>query len=336
MLMTGDTTPDGRVISGFPYYDVDEHGSIAAVIEADLRYSEHHYGAGVYIVSAVDGVMPLLLAGDEFSSTGCKSSGIFHDISIADNNVLVTAHGLPARGERQHHHLFYIPALNVAAGSSVAATGDIILGTEHTITSFGIVDHNGNGDYCAGISTSSPLLGVSADGQPHTINMKGNVAYPHDTLLTSASADAGLADTCMVGTGGYGGRVGADGTNYTLLDDGDAMVLAQDGNVLLSTGDNSAAGRILAITTGAVAADGTYYYSAITSNSAGTGMTLFACNDGVHTPLLSTGDVIGSDGAAVEQILFGTTGKHVDCDNRLVFLCSFNDGSTALVVGLPC
>jgi len=64
-------------------------------------------------------------------------------------------------------------------------------------------------------------------------------------------------------------------------------------------------------------------------------MTLFVYDGFTHVPLLASGDILFDGDAPVQQILFGTTTKHVDADNRLVFLCSFADGTTSLVLGLP-
>lgn len=336
-LLTGDTLTDGRVVSTCKAYDINHDGHIAAVIDADARYSEDHYGAGLYVETDRQGFEPVLIAGQEFAGGDAKSSGIFGDVSFIDDNIIANAHHLPANSSRSSakSSLIHIPDASLINSNILTSSGDMITGTDHNISAFGLLDHNSNGDFTAGIAASYSAFSATVNETQSHFNITGNINYPNDTQLMTAPDGASTDAVTVNGEGGYGSRVGPSGEIFSLLDVDDQMNLIQDNQIILSTGTTSDNGKVLAITTGAAGSDGLFYYAAVTETDGQAAMTLFVYDGIEHIPLLSSGDILSDGGAPVEQILFGTTTKHVDNQNRLVFFCSFADGTSSLVLGLP-
>lgn len=336
-LLVGDCLEDGRVVSTCKAYDVDDDGNIAAVIDADVRYSEQHYGAGLYADLEQQGFMPVVVAGDELADGSVRSSGIFGDVSCVQGSIITDVHHLPADGYRSgsENSLIHIPDVTPTEARMLTSTGDLLGGTDHNVSAFGLIDHNFSGDYTVGVAAAFSDLSAAVNEVQSHFNVSGNVNYPNDIQLTSAPSGAAANDVTVVGEGGYGSRVGSGGEIFSLLDAGDQMNLIQDDQIVLATGDRVDNSKILAITTGSAGSDGLYYYTAVTETGGEVAMTLFVYDGFEHIPLLSSGDVLSDGSAPVEQILFGTTAKHVDDENRLVFFCSFADGTTSLVIGLP-
>lgn len=336
-LHVGDTLDDGRVVSTCKAYDINRDGNIAAVIDADVRHSEDHYGAGLYVEIDQQGFEPVLIAGQEFDDGAIKSSGIFGDVSFVENNIIANAHHLPANGNRStsKNSLIHIPNASLIDSNILTSTGDMITGTDHNVSAFGLLDHNFNGDFTAGVAATYSDLSASVNDTQSHFNITGNINFPNDMQVMTAPDGATTNAVTINGEGGYGSRVGSGGEIFSLLDVDDQMKLVQDNQVILTTGATNDNGKILAITTGAAGSDGLYYYSAVTETNGQIAMTLFVYDGFEHIPLLTSGDILSDGSAPVEQILFGTTTKHVDDENRLVFFCSFADGTTSLVLGLP-
>jgi len=337
-LLTGDRLADQRVVSTYKSFDIDGNGNIAAIIDADLRYSENHYGSGLYMTFDQQGFQPVLTAGQAFNGGDLQSSGIFGDVSVTNTGILASANHLPV-GEQQSspkNSLIYMPNASVDSSAILTSAGAIVVGTDHQISSFGLIDHNESGDYCAGVFSTNSGLAASQNGAEQiNFNIAGNINAPRDMQLMTASPGAGVNGLAVSGEAGYGTRVGPNGEIYALLDNDDQMALIQGNTTILSSGQKTANGKLLGITTGSVGADGTYYYSGITEKNGKPCSTLFAFNGQDHSPIIASGDVLSDGGAPVEHILFGTTTKHVDDENRLVLFCFFADGSTSLVVGTP-
>jgi hypothetical protein len=333
-LLSGETLADGRIVSTCKGYDIDESGNIAAIIEARGDGSEDHYGAGLYLDMEGTGFVPLLIAGQVFNDGTGISSGIFGDLSFVAESVLTVAHHLPKYPDSayQGHSLLHLPGAALSASKVLSTSGEFLPGTDHRISNYGLLDHNGYGDYTAGISARDT---GSAEPEHSHFNVGGNIDYPGDLQVMTASAQTAMDASVVSGEGGYGSRVGPQGEAYALLDIEDSMKLTRDNQVILSTGDLLPTGTLAAITTGAVGADGLYYYGSVIEAAGVNNMALYVYDGVTHTPLLSTGDVLSDGGAPVEQILFGTSTKHVDSENRLVLFCSFADGTTSLVLGIP-
>ncbi len=336
-LMTGDTLADGRVVATFKHHDVDQRGNIAAVIDADVRYHEDHYGSGLYLDHDQQGFTPLLIAGDELFAGEAVSSGILGDLSFIEGSLISHVHHLPAKDSptTTKNSLLHLPNASLTQARILSSSGELIAGTDHSIATFGLLDHNLSGDYSAGVATAHSALEALPNATNSHLNITGNIKYPGDLQITTAPFPADDGSNTVSGDGGYGSRVAVDAAVYSLLDVGEEMTLLRNNEPILTTGDASLTGTIRAITTGSAGADGLYYYTAVTEIDGGIGMTLFVYDGLSHIPLLASGDSLSDGSAKVEQILFGTTTKHVNSDNHLVLLCSLSDGTTSLVLGLP-
>ncbi len=212
-LLTGDTLTDGRVVSTCKAYDINHDGHIAAVIDADARYSEDHYGAGLYVETDRQGFEPVLIAGQEFAGGDAKSSGIFGDVSFIDDNIIANAHHLPANSSRSSakSSLIHIPDASLINSNILTSSGDMITGTDHNISAFGLLDHNSNGDFTAGIAASYSAFSATVNETQSHFNITGNINYPNDTQLMTAPDGASTDAVTVNGEGGYGSRVGPSG-----------------------------------------------------------------------------------------------------------------------------
>ena len=252
--------------------------------------------------------------------------------------MIAALNHLPAEGYYSTHKdsLLHIPNGILDEASLLVSRGDYLAGTNYIVKSFGLIDHNSYGDFCATVFGADPVLEATASASSvsskATFNFMAHVDAPDDHQLLTASPMVSFDGQVAYGEAGYAPRIGPDGESYALLRVDDRIVLVKDGRTLLASGDNTAEGRILHIGTGSVGSDGLYYYSARTESA---DWTLFAFDGTEHVKILSSGDVLSEGGATVSRILFGTTKRHVDAQGRLAFCCSFTDGSTSLVVGIP-
>lgn len=338
-LLTGEHLVDERVVGSWSNFDVDEAGNIAAIIDGDpVKSSDVHYGGGLYHEESGAGFNPLLIAGQEFNDGQKKSSGIFYCVSIKNNQMIASLNHLPAGENRSTHKdsLLHIPNGTLASAKMLLSRGDYLGGSNFQVKSFGLLDHNDNGDYTATVFAAAPALQATQDAMSNELrgsfNFSAHVDSPNDHLMVTASPDSGINGALSLGTAGYAPRISPNAETYALLLADDQIALVKDDQLLLSTGDTIAGVKILHIGTGSVGTDGLYYYSARTE---GADSTLFVFDGVAHTPLISSGDILSDGGAPVARIIFGTTKRHVDGENRLIFCCSFTDGSTSLVVGLP-
>ncbi|XOB65641.1 hypothetical protein ACMC5R_02505 [Deferribacteres bacterium DY0037] len=341
-VIEGDVLEDNRLVSSIRSFDADENGNLSAVLEADVKQSEDHYGAGLYIDNGQNGFEPLMLCGQAFSDGEKVSSGIFGDVSYNGGSLLVSAHHCPNTGGLTGHmdSILHIPNSSLSDAEVILSAGSIVPGANSLATSFGLIDHNTSGDYSASVFMQSQENKTSRNGlsvRQSVANISGNLKYPKDVQTKALSLDSGDDnDTLTGGEIAYGTRVGPSGEVYSLVSDDDSMTLLKDGKTFRSTGDNVLSGTALSLANGTVSPDGIFYYSAVLDHGDDEpDMSIFAYNGFSHSAILSTGDIINSSGASVYRMLFGTSTRHADSGNRLVFLCAFSDGTTSLVLGIP-
>lgn len=339
VLLEGETLTDDRVVSRFQAMDVNDDGNIAAVLVADGSNPNTHYGAGLYLDADRRGFEPVMIAGTTFEGGDLYSTGILGDVDLHDDNeMIVVAHHAPnGAGSMPGQGLLHLPGSSLAASRMIMSTGDALSTTDHTITDFGLVDLHDNGHFAVQASTSSIETLTKGSGGASEPSGK--------TILTStlqAPADHLLLTSCPVINAGthlsdasYGSRMGADGKAATIISlPGEKPSLILDDQVLLRVGDPSPAGGvIIGFGPGAFGADGVFFYTLFSNNYAG--MALVAFNGREHHVILSRGETLSDGGMPVETILFGTTTKHVDAQQRIVLLCEFTDGTMSLVAGIP-
>jgi hypothetical protein len=336
ILKKGDTLADGRVVDKVSAFDMNDSGSVAAVISSENV--KDHVGSGVYASVNNSGMIPVVVGKDAFPNYSCFSSSSFGDIDIHDNDdILVSASYTPTDGRSTSGQgLFHLPSASLASCNLVNSTGEIIPGTDHLVTSFGLIDMHDDGNYVVqgsseAISTKGRI--PSADETCDSVLISSNVNKSRESRVVSATK-AISAEISNVGSVNYGPRVDGKGNELSIVNHDDGSESLQlNGNTILETGDRLI-GRtsILNFGPGAVGEDGVIYYTMITDEEEC--ISLVAYNGHRHEVLLSRGDIL-SDGGLVENIIFGTTTGHVDSYGRLSFLCEFGDGSASLVVGIP-
>lgn len=340
-VMTGDTLNDGCVIGGVRQHDTDHLGNIAAVMEADARHSGEHYGAGLYLEDDQRGFEPLLIAGHKILEGTAIHGGIMGDVSCEEGSIIAHVHHMPSGsyGDRSGSSLVHVPNTSLSSSTAISSTGELLTGTDQMVATFGLIDHNRNGDYTAAVAaTHTQLLGAGArpDAQQAHLHIKGHIQAPGDNLLLQPPTLLGAEATEPArDDGGYGSRLCPSGDLYAIMEQNQDMWLLRNNQQILASGEMSEYGTIGAISPGTAGDDGNYYYSVLARSGETAATALYTFDGQRHTPILATGDRMVNDRASVVEILFGTTTRHVDIESRLVCLCSFSDGTTSLVVGVP-
>ncbi|MDZ7708242.1 MAG: hypothetical protein U5J97_10220 [Trueperaceae bacterium] len=226
-LLVGDTLRDGRVVSTYESYDVDDIGSIAAVLEADGSDAARHYGGGLYLDRYQGGFEPLLIAGQTFAGGELYATGILGDVDVhTGHDVLLVAHH-ERSSETEHapvHSIVHLPGASLNEGVSLVTSGELVDGTDHVLSDIGLIDLHDQGAYAyqgrtTAIDEGAGPLATSALAERHAI-LTGNVTAPQETrLLTSTSST--LLTGELDGDVHYGPRVGPTGQVASIVDLGD-------------------------------------------------------------------------------------------------------------------
>jgi len=344
-IVEGELTEDNRRVSSITNYDVDESGNVASVLEADLKQSEEHYGGGLYVERDYAGHEPLLLAGHTFNYGTLMHAGIIGDMSYKNTNTLVAAHNFSTdedSTDTQMECLIHIPDETVSNSNLMMATGSTIPDTDSQAQMIGLVDLNTIGDFSADIfvdsidNSSSSRVSSKSAASTGCVKMKGNLNYNKDVQSRAFQLDSNdTYSSILEGSASLGGRLSAIGDVIDVVESGDKAIMTLNSNTVITTGDTIGNRTLLSINPGSYSSNGLYFYSGTSSEGKFIDDTLFVYDGFSHSVVLSSGDIVTRDGAEVERILFGTTTAHVDSEGRLAFLCSFSDGTTALMLGIP-
>lgn len=345
-VITGDILGDQRQVRDFAAHDVDGRGNVAMVLLPKASGKQGHYFGGLYYKQRNADCLPLLTYGDELDGGDTVCSGQFGDLALCENNgIVAVARHLPkAPGSGSGCGLLHFPnpgGTLLGATNRLLGVDDFISSTDFMIQGFGILDVGLGGTFAVSANaSSSALLSASSSGASASNHclLSGHLSAPNDHVLLAAPP---LMTTSQHrGTISYGPRVGADGTVSTKVggyggSNSEALVMGDQ--VIRRTDMAGPSGEYAAsFTPGAVAEDGTYYYTQYVENADGTVFTDLLMYDGsAHMPLLSVGDWVANVAPPVTNIVFATTTNHVDANNRIVMLCQFADESTGLVVGVP-
>ena len=336
-LFSGDILADGRVVKKFVAHDVNDAGSIAAVIQP-ANNSERHYGSGLYLNDSRtgSGFERILGVGDAFHNDVYQSTGIIGDVSLSDgNSLLFSASHLT--GSAPKTSIFHLPEGSLANSNLVLSTGDYVNGNDEQFTGFGILDHLAEGHFSVTASHRiSDYLGANEAGSDGSMNslLSGHLTNPDDHLMLSAGSK--MVNSVHTANIHYGPRIASDGTVYSKISDSDRESLIADDVVLKTTDEVTFRGdKIDSFTPGCVGLDGIFYYTEYSETRDGLYTDLYAYDGANHNLILSTGDTLSDGGSPVKHILFSTTTNHIDADGRLAFVCEFTDKSSAVVVGMP-
>lgn len=341
--MTDETLPDGRYVGNFKAMDVNSDGNIAVDVMAKTPSggSITHQMSGLYLQTDInEGFQPVLTYGQKLDGDSVFTTGQLGDIDLHDDNEIMFAGHFKSVDDSSEHGqgVMYLPGASVEDSQMLVSTGDFVPLSNHAFESFGLLDMHDNGHYAIGgqaVSLSSPKDGSSDDAsQPLLIS--GNVATSENSVLgATESMSVGVVKApCF-----FGPRVTSAGKIYSIGWDeaNDNMHLYLDENKVISSGDVSPLGNTaLYFSTGSVAGDNALFYTITSSQINGKIVQELVYFDGsAHTVLLTSGERLSDGSEPVENIVFGGTTKHVDSQNRLVFYCTFTDGSKSLVLGIP-
>lgn len=353
-VLSGDTLGDQRTVREFTAHDVDDQGRIAAVLHPAYGAASSQYGAGLYYRNdRTTGFSPVVIHGDSWDEGDTAASGIFGDVALSETSgiLAVASHTAQVPGARSGQSLLNLPVpeellstadrIPLSTADRILGTSDYINGTEYQVSGIGIVDVGPSGHFAASShAVPTALLGASSDGTTETgmhLMLTGHLLAPNDHALFVAPPL--LTSSTHTGTTSYGPRVGFDGTVYTKVGgaEGGQEMLVRGDEVLRRTGEPGPAGETVAsFTPGSTSADGSYYYTQYAEGPDDRiDVSLLAYDGSEHRTLLATGDVLADGGGEVGNIVFATTTNHVDRDNRIVLLCQFTDGSSAVVIGIP-
>jgi len=340
--MTDENLPDGRYVANFKAMDVNCDGNIAVDVMAKRQSGSDitHQMSGVYLQTDIkEGFQPVLTYGQKMDGDSVFTTGQFGDIDLHDDNeMMLTGHFRSADDPSAHGQgVMYLPKASVGDSQMLLSSGDFVPFSNHAYESFGLVDMHDNGHYA--VSGQAASLTSSKDGEDpvsQSLIISGNVSASENTVLGAAEPmTVGLVKApCF-----YGPRVAPSGKVYSIGwdDQNDNMHLYHGADKVISSGDVSPMGNTaLYFGTGSVAGNGSLFYTV--TSSATNGMIIHELvyyNGTSHTVLLTSGETLSDGSAPVEHIIFGGTTKHVDSQNRLVFYCTFTDGSKSLVVGIP-
>lgn len=344
-LLVGDTLSDGRIVSTYESYDVDDIGSIAAVLEADGSDAGRHYGGGLYLDRYQRGFEPLLIAGQTFAGGELYTTGILGDVDVHTGHDVLVVADHERSSETEHarvHSVVHLPGASLANAVPLITTGEIVDGTDRVLSDIGLIDLHDQGAYAYQGRTTAidEGDGVQAGSAPTERNaiLTGNVNAPLETrLLTSGPGTTGELD----GDVNYGPRVGPTGQVASIVDlGGEREVLLLGGTPLLRSGDvGPYDGTILGFGPGSIGQDGALYYMLFWRpagrESGPVVQSLMAFDGRDHRTLLSTGHGLADGGPSVRSILFGTSTEHVNAHHHIVLLCDFDDDSMSVVVGTP-
>lgn len=341
--MTEETLPDGRYVGNFKAMDVNRDGNIAVDVAAKTPKGGTitHQMSGLYLqTDKTEGFQPVLTYGQKLDGDSVFSTGQLGDIDLHDDNeIMFAGHFKSVSNSSEHGHgIMYLPKASVENSQMLLSTGDFVPFSNHAFESFGLLDMHDNGHYAVGgqaVSLSSPKDG-SSDSPSLPLVVSGNVSTSENSVL-------GAAEPMTVGSVKapcfFGPRVTSTGKVYSLGWDeaNDNMHLYLGAERVISSGDVSPLGNTtLYLGTGSVAADDSLFYTVTSSQVNGKIVQeLVYFNGKTHTVLLTSGESLSDGSAPVENIVFGGTTKHVDSQNRLVFYCTFTDGTKSLVLGIP-
>ncbi|WP_092350473.1 hypothetical protein [Desulfuromusa kysingii] len=342
-VMTNEYLDDGRYVGNFKAMDVNRQGSVAVDIVAKTPSGEriNHQLSGIYLQTDNGSFQPVLTYGQQLADNSVYTTGQLGDIDLhEDNDIMFSSHLKYVDNENMHGYgVLYLPAASLNSSELVMTTGDFVPFSNHAMETFGLIDMHDNGHYA--VSGHATALGAATNSnidEPSSsaLLVTGNVATS-ETLLLGAASDIGggeLTAPCF-----YGPRTTSTGDVYGITWDEteDHMSLSLGADKIIASGDTTPLGnQALYLSTGTVSHDDSLFYSLSAIDDEGHAVQeLLHYNGAQHSVLLATGDTLSDGGAPVETIYFGGTTLQADSQDRIVFYCTFADGTRSLVVGIP-
>ena len=215
------------------------------------------------------------------------------------------------------------------------------LSVDGVVGGFGLLDLQPGGRYALQAFAGDPNLpdddGTTAEFAGSVL-LAGTASRVGSARVLSAPRRSGLApsrdrDAIGIADLASGPRVAADGTvgSVAQFEDGSQRVYV-GGRLFAASGDVSPAGHVLESFLPPVFGPQGETYVVAGSESA---MELLAFDGRSVRTLLATDDTLVGDPRALSMMTLGTLIHHVDRDGTLAFTALLDDGSSALVIGVP-
>jgi hypothetical protein len=344
ILLTGTELADGRRVDSIDTVDLNDHGSIALVLGTDGEISTDRLalmGPGVYLSRERTAFEPLVRFGDPLPDSNGRFGGVFGDLALRNEDNLLLSAMYAARDQERltaddtvFSGLFHLPSSRLEGARGIVSSTTLLRGTERSISGFGLVDMAESGEYAAQVFASRPdvalgaLMGNEPDPSAASYVIGSSVRAARGTINLYG---AGAVPSRPAGEVYFGPRVTSDGRRALVEHHADGQATLYLGGVVVArTGSASPLGNpIRGLSAPVTGPDGLLFYLL----SLESGFEICVTNGKDTATILATGQPVGD-----RRIVTATLGYHSDqADNeaRLAFYAEFDDGSNAVVVGIP-
>ncbi len=343
-LQTGTELADGRRVDSIDSVDFNDDGTIAAVIGTDGEINTDRLplmAPGVYLSREQSDFEYRAGLGDPAPDNGGTLGGVFGDLALGNNdNLLITAMfsdrdpSSTASVDTVFSGLFYLPSATLSEGRDLINSSSTLSGTNGNVSQFGIVDVNSGGDFVAQAFVDnrdqalSAMLAGTDDPSAGSFVIGGSTGGARGTfgIVRPTAAKAATPGDIY-----FGPRVALDGRRAIVehFSDDDAVLYLGD-DVVARTGDSSPKGQVIkGLSAPVMGPDGLLFYLLTLED----GFELCVTNGSSQATVLSSGDRLG--GKRIVTAAHGYHSDQADSEARIVFYGEFDDGSEAIIVGVP-
>ena len=354
--LIGDAIPNEQLEPSFEVSNFEADGFANEGPEIAEPGMSYNRSSGIYRASASRGV-ELLVAAETTTAQGHIIVGNFGPAVTAGKEMLFTAfmkyYNEGSETYDSEQGVFYLEDLEGGAENAVLVqcTGNLPYGlfeaeeltSDNVVQLFGLIDLQPGGNYCIQAHTADPRqmdMTEQASGQVYlgTMLMAGSARDPGSALVLSAPQGLGIAPAnhemaIGLGAANHGPRISATGTMGSIITLSESVQRLYYGSRLVATsGDLSPSGYpIESFLTPSFGPDGEMYVTVQTPNS----MELMLFDGVTLRTVLRTNDTLVGETTPVSLITLGTLIRHVNRNSELAFTVVREDGTTALVLGVP-
>ncbi len=254
-------------------------------------------------------------------------------MAISDSADLMFASNYrDADGEAEGEGLFFIPNETVSETRMILSNNQLLPGTTSAIRSFGLSDLRSGGEYLVHGSAAPVEGGGPTDGSVLTYLLHGRVGETPRTLVADSSLGVSGALPGSVymaprmGEEKYGAIVQSPNEDTALWINDEMLLEAglEQGGSLSPRGS-----QILSMFPPVFGPNGLVFVEVFTVD----GAEILVYGGGKFSTILATGDNVG--GKKVEMLVFGGVSHSVNAQGELVAVAEFDDGTSAVLLGMP-
>jgi len=358
IVKTGQIMPDGRVVGRIGGVDMNNNGTVGFVVgprQTDHDYDGHvtntEEAGAVYLSRNGSTLEPVLSPDLSVPGRHAHFAGQFGDIDVSDSdNVLVTGFYADEDLHDSREGLFYLPGGHDPRLE--VSTGDVIPGSNQTITSLGLVDAGMEGtdfaimggstdvDGSHDVDIESPTRGVAQVDDVYkrsgSFLLGGNMGQhrsPRRLIQSSRNVKTTRAADLSGGEVILGVRQGTVGgvpvTAYIEHLTDTHMELRLNGQSLTATSKNSPQGNNIVSLGPPVIGGGLVYYTAYTEE----GIEIVATNGLQHKTVVTTRALI--DGIEIKNLVLGFHPDQVNKNATILIYAELRNGSVRYIEGQP-